>query len=136
MVPVMHGLIAQQLRWQELIADDGRGRGGHHRDEESAIEMTSDEGSVESSETSSQEEEEEVGMVMLRLPRARLFPREMEEAVPTAASKAGGRKLLYPDDPPNYTELLLTNTRNPHTNERLSPVSTSIPFTRIHEFEP
>ena len=127
MVPMVQGLIAQQLRWQELTRTSNHSqlRESDHRQVHHESQNSDDGRTVETSDRSS-EEEEEVDVIMLRLPRASLFPKEAEE-VPRSVPKPRKWPLLYPDDPPNYSELLVGQRDGPNREELpQSPVRTRI----------
>ena len=129
MVPVMQGLIVQQLRWQELTQNYAQERGGRQQVDYQS-QHSSDGSTVEISDGSS---EEEVDISMLRLPRANLFPKEPEK-IPQSVSKPTTWPLLYPDDPPNYSDLLMGNTGGPSRDEHHpSPVRIRIiPTLTLH----
>ena len=115
----MQALIVQQLRWQDLVHSYSQERGGH-RQVDYQNQHSTDENNIEISDRSS---EEEIDIIMLKLPRASLFPKEPEEE-PRSVSEPTTRQLLYVDDPPNYSDLLMGNTDGPNRDgHHQSPVS-------------
>ena len=124
MVPMVQGLIAQQLRWQELTQTSNYSQERDHRQVHFESQNSGDGRTVKISDESSEEEEADV--IMLRLPRASLFPKEAEE-VPRSIPKPRKWPLLYPDDPPNYSELLVGQRDSPSRDEPpQSPVRTRL----------